>query len=299
MKQIRIPLFIALGVAVVGLIFGSFFDLSISSAIASPTNGFALTVSAIGPTIGFAFVAAMGGGFVVYGLRKEYHIALRILFFVLAAACLGVAIYYPAGEYFGVNGFYGAAPSWVGYLIVIIPESAAMIGGYFLFRNIQNKNLWIVFCIIVGMLVIALVAILPIIKGVMHRPRFRLILDSEVPFHDWWKPCTDYQEWMLVLDTNSDNFKAFPSGHTAEACIALVGATFLPLADKKFEKIQLPLFLGACGLVLLVAFARILAAAHFLSDVSMGAIIVIAFTAIANEVVIRIKALHPEEPEKE
>ena len=77
----------------------------------------------------------------------------------------------------------------------------------------------------------------------------------------------------------------------------MVTIVFLPLADKKFEKIQLPLFLGACGLILLVAFARILAAAHYLSDVSMGATIMLILLFIANEVVMRIKALHIEQPE--
>ena len=66
----------------------------------------------------------------------------------------------------------------------------------------------------------------------------------------------------------------------------------------------MPVFYGACGLVLLVAFARILAAAHFLSDVSWGATIVLSLTLIANEVVMRIKALQlkeeaPKEEEKE
>ena len=71
--------------------------------------------------------------------------------------------------------------------------------------------------------------------------------------------------------------------------------TFFPLVDKKYSKYQLPLFIAGCGLVLLVAFARILAAAHFLSDVSMGATIMVGLLTITNEIVIRIKPLHPEE----
>ena len=292
----RLPLIIAWGVAVIGIIFGSFFDLQISSAIASADNGFALTVSAIGPTIGFAAVAAMGGGFVTLIVKGKYHIALKILFGVLAAACLGVAIFYPAGEYFGINGFYGAAPEWAGYLIVIIPECAAMVGGYFLFKDYQNKNLWIIFCMIVVLLLIALLGIIPRLKDFIHRPRYRgLVQYTDVAFHNWWEPFKEYND---VKDAYAhDNFKSYPSGHTAEASIVLVAFTFLPFAHKKFEKIQLPLFLGGCGLVLLVAFARILAAAHFLSDVSWGATIVLTLIIIANEVTMRIKALHIKEEE--
>lgn len=303
MKKMRIPLIIAWGVAVIGIIFGSIFDFQISSAIASASNGFALTVSAIGPTIGFAAVAAMGGGFIALIVKGKYHIALKILFGVLAACCLGVAIYYPAGEYFGVNGFYGAAPEWVGYLIVIVPEGAAMFGGYLLFKDYQNRNLWIVFCIIIGLLLMALLGIIPTLKDMIHRPRFRLLAayegNPDIYFHKWWEPCKEYKELIETYNIHKDNFKSYPSGHTAEAGILFVAFTFLPLANKKFEKYQLPLFLGGCGVVLLVALARILAAAHFLSDVSWGATIILTLTFIANEVVMRIKPLQIKEEPKE
>jgi len=299
MKQMRLPLIVALSVAIIGIILGSFFDLQISSAIASADNNFALTVSAIGPTIGFAAVAAMGGGFVALIVKGNYHIALKILFGILAACCLGVAIFYPASEYFGVNGFYGVAPEWVGYAIVIVPECAAMVGGFFLFKNNQNKNLWIVFCIIIVLLLIALLGVIPRLKDSIHRPRFRLLAafdgNPDIYFHNWWQPCKNYKELIETYSIHKDNFKSYPSGHTAEAAILLVAFTFLPLAHKKFEKYQLPLFLGGCGLVLLVALARILAAAHFLSDVSWGATVVLVLTVIANEIVMRIKALQIKE----
>ena len=297
----RFPLLIAWGVAIIGIIFGSFFDLQISTAIASADNGFALTVSAIGPTIGFAAVAAMGGGFVALIVKGKYHIALKILFGVLAAACLGVAIFYPAGEYFGINGFYGAAPEWAGYLIVIIPECAAMVGGYFIFKDYQNDKLWIIFCMIVVLLLIALLGIIPRLKDFIHRPRYRgLVQYTDVTFHNWWEPFKEYRDYVNAHpDIPHDNFKSYPSGHTAEASILLVAFTFLPFAHKKFEKIQLPLFIGGCALVLLVAFARILAAAHFLSDVSWGATIVLTLIIIANEVTMRIKVLHIKEEPKE
>ena len=303
MKQMRIPLIVALSVGIIGIILGSFFDLQISSAIASADNNFALTVSAIGPTIGFAAVAAMGGGFVALIVKGNYHIALKILFGILAACCLGVAIFYPASEYFGVNGFYGVAPEWAGYAIVIVPECAAMVGGFFLFKNNQNNNLWFVFCIIVVLLLVALLGFIPRLKDSIHRPRFRLLAafdgNPDIYFHNWWQPCKNYKDLIETYNIHKDNFKSYPSGHTAEASILLVAFTFLPLAHKKFEKYQLPLFLGGCGLVLLVALARILAAAHFLSDVSWGAAVVLVLTLIANEIVMRIKALQIKEDQEE
>ena len=69
MKKMRIPLLIALGVAILGIVFGSFFDLQISTAIASSTNYFGLAISALGPTIAFASVALMGGGFIAFAIK--------------------------------------------------------------------------------------------------------------------------------------------------------------------------------------------------------------------------------------
>ena len=296
MKNMRIPLAIAWGVAIIGIVLGSFLDFNISSAIASPTSAVGLTISAIGPTIGFAGVAAMGGGFVSFILKGKYHIALKVLFGVLALCCFGVSIYYPAGEYFGINGFYGAAPTWVGYLIVLLPEAAAGVGGYFLFKDCENKNMWIVFSIMIVLLCIALLAIIPALKGMMHRPRYRIVSTTGVEFHNWWEPCKNYHELMETYGIeSSDHFKSYPSGHTAEASIALVVVTFFPLADKKLAKYQMPFFYGACGLVLLVALARILAAAHYLSDVSTGATIILTLLFIANEIVMRVKPLQLEE----
>lgn len=302
MKNMRLPLIIAWGVALIGIILGSFLDLQISSAIASPNNYFGITISAICPTLGFAGVAVMGGGFIALIVKGKYPIWLKIIFGVLAACCYGVAVYYPAGEYFGVNGFYGAVPEWMGYLIVVIPEAAAVVGGYFLFKDCQNKNIWIVFCVIIGLLLLALLLVIPQIKDNVRRPRYRIISQvKEIPFRQWWESSKgEYKEWMKLYNIeSSDNFKSFPSGHTAETSILLVVATFFPMAHKKMHKYQMPCFYVACALVLFVALARILAAAHFLSDVSWGAFVILTLLVIANEVVMRIKPLQLEEPEQE
>ena len=294
MKNMRIPLLIVLAVAILGIVLGSFFDLSISKSIASANSVLGLAISAIGPTIGFAGVAVMGGGFIRFTTKNEYKLWQKILFCILALACFAVSIYYPAGEYFGVNGFYGAAPKWVGYLIVLLPEAAAVVLGYFLFKDCENKNMWIIFVIVIVLLVCALLGIIPTLKDIIHRPRFRLIAATGVEFHNWWEPCKNYKELIELYETSSDNFKSYPSGHTAEASILLVTSLFLPLAGEKFKKYQRPLFIFSCCLILIVAFARILAAAHFLSDVSTGATVMVALLIIANEIVIRVKPLQLE-----
>ena len=294
MKNMRLPLLSALGVAIIGIVLGSFFDLNISSAIASADSALGLTISAIGPTIGFFSVAVMAGGFIRLAVKGEYPLILKLLFYGLAACCIGVAIYYPAGEYFGINGFYNPSLKWLGYLIVLFPELGGVVLGYFLFKDC-NKKIWIVFVIIIGLLLVALLFAIPTLKDIMHRPRYRLIAATGAEFHNWWEPCRNYKDLIIQYNTVSDNFKSYPSGHTAEASIMLVITTFLPLANVKFKKYQWPLFIASVALIVVVAFARILAAAHFLSDVSTGATIMIGLLVIANEVIMRLKSIHPEE----
>lgn len=292
MRKMRLPLLIALGVALIGVLFGSFFDLQISQAIAKPDNGFALFISAIMPTVGFATVAAMGGGFIALIVKGKYHIALKVLFGVLAAACFGVSIFYPGGEYFGINGFYNEKIKWLGYVIVIIPEAAAAFGGYVLFKDCKNENIWIVLCAVIAMLLLALLATVPTIKDSMHRPRFRYILKSDVSyFRNWWEP---FKEYNPATNLPHDDFKSFPSGHTAETSIVLAGVVFLPLVNDKYENQQLTLFIAGCCFILLVALARIMAAAHFLSDVSWGATILIGWLTITNEIIAHIKFVQPK-----
>ena len=161
--------------------------------------------------------------------------------------------------------------------------------------------MWIVWGVIIVLLLIALLAIVPTIKDAIHRPRYRFLMQGhEDMYHNWWQPFKEYTEYVKANPNEPhDNFKSYPSGHSAETSILIVAATFFPLADKKFEKYQMPAFYIACGCTALVMFARILAAAHFLSDVSWGMSIVVLLTFIANEVVMKIKPLHvPEEESK-
>lgn len=147
------------------------------------------------------------------------------------------------------------------------------------------------------MLLIALLGVIPRLKDIMHRPRFRLITATGIEFHNWWEPCKNYKELIEQYNIVSDNFKSYPSGHTAEASILLATSNFLPLANAKFKKYQRPIFYSSYGLIVVVAFARILAAAHFLSDVSFGAFIMISLLLIANEIVARLKFLQIEKEE--
>lgn len=298
MKKMRIPLIVALGVAILGIVLGSFFDLQISTAIASRNNMAGIIISVIGPTVGFLGLAAVGGGYLGVALQKKYPLWANICFYVLAAISYLAGVYFAGQEYFSSHGFDGAAPEFVGMLIAAVPLAGGFYLGYRLFRNCDHPYAWVILTIICAVALITLVGGVTILKGIMHRPRFRTVVDVEaISFHNWWEPCKNYKELMAANNLTSEEFKSYPSGHTAEASVLLITVTFMPLLNQKLEKVQLPCFIIAVAFAMLIGFARILAAAHFLSDVSTGLALTLLFTFIANEIVLHVKKLQPVEQE--
>ena len=77
--------------------------------------------------------------------------------------------------------------------------------------------------------------------------------------------------------------------------VGLITLSYLPLFNKKWMKYQVMLFYIAFGWALLVMFARLLVGAHFLSDVSFGALLTVVCFYIGNEIVVRKLLPHEEE----
>ena len=293
----RLHIYIILAIFVVGFILGTFLDLSISNAIFSRDNAFGLTISAIGTIPGYMILAVLGGMFFAVGLHKDYKTIYKVILYVTAVACLGCAIFFTGREFFGENGFKGAAQQWIGYLITLPIGCACSFLGYKMGKNSETKYLWLILAIAAFCIFMSLVPGVTMIKAIFHRPRFRSVtLYEGIEFHAWYQRCSEYKDLMAFYNITSEEFKSFPSGHAGASTVFMLGVSLLPLINKKYEKLQLPLFYAGFAWVLLVSFTRILVGAHFLSDVSMGGIITTLFMLINNEVLIASdKKLHFQE----
>ena len=111
------------------------------------------------------------------------------------------------------------------------------------------------------------------LKRIGGRPRWRFLYElggvwKETPydFQNWWN-------FAWFKNPKNDYFKSWPSGHTATASLAILLGLLPQVMKKPFSHAELTFF--GCGLLyaLIVAFARILAGAHFLSDVSFGLLV--------------------------
>ena len=307
MKKFAINIYILLGIFIVGFIVGSFVDLQLSQAIFMRNDTFGLVLSAIGTTPGYGCIAIIGGSFFSIGLlRKDYKLWMRILFYGLAVVAYAVAVFFAGREFFGPNGFYQAAPDFVGYLIELPIMGGLGYLGFRIGKYSDNNNLWLLLVILMIAIFVALVPGVTILKEIFHRPRYRMITEPEVmaldyvSFHSWWQRCADYKDIMAKyseqgIEVLKEQFKSFPSGHAGATAVLILYVTFLPLMNKKYERLQLPLFYSALVWCLLICASRIWVGAHFLSDVSMGGLLTVICLLIAYYVVMNNKKLAPQE----
>ena len=294
MKKLRLHTYIVLGLFVLGFILGTFLDLSLTEAIFSRDNTFGITMSAIGTLPGYMILAALGGGFVALALHRQYKTLYKVLLYVGALAGFGAAIFFSGREFFGPNGFTNEKIKWVGFLIALPIACGCGFLGYYLTKKSENKYLWLIYLIAAIAIFMALVPGVTLIKVIFHRPRYRtLSLYPDIDFYPWYKRCADYKEFMAQYNLTSEEFKSFPSGHAGASSVFMIGVSLLPLINKKFEKITLPLFYVGFAYALFVSFTRILVGAHFLSDVSMGGLLTSLFLLINNEVLIAINKKIP------
>ncbi len=113
-------------------------------------------------------------------------------------------------------------------------------------------------------------------KGIFHRPRYRLTLQGfeGIGFVPWFKSFLGYQDYIEQFGIDKGEFRSFPSGHSIlSTCIFIalpaLSRISLGLRDKQFR-------LGLLGFIIsfIIILSRVILGAHYLSDVSAGALTV-------------------------
>lgn len=89
-------------------------------------------------------------------------------------------------------------------------------------------------------------------------------------FRHMSEPLTQFIPWYLPQGLTGNH--SFPSGHTFNSCSILL-LLYLPGIRKENAQPDLRLWLFVCAWVFMVAVGRIIAGAHFASDVTMGAML--------------------------
>ena len=297
MKKMRLHIYLLIAVFVITFIIGSFVDEGLNAALFSRDNPFGLTMSAIGTIPGYGIFAILGGGSIAFFMNKNYKMIFRLLALGLGIVGIALGVHFAGREFFSANGFYqGPAFKWTlyGYLIIFPVMMALGYLGYLMGKKSDNPNLRLVYIVLAIAIFFSLIPGVSALKTIFHRPRYRFLELTGESFYPWWKPCKNYKDLLASyqsIGVTKEEFKSFPSGHAGATAVSMLFAMAMPLVNRKYQKLQLPIFYGALAWTVLVMFTRMLVGAHFLSDVSMGILLTLVFMMIANEFIIHNKKL--------
>ena len=269
-KYTRFALIIV-AVLVVLMIVGSFLDLKISRLLyPGHESSFGQFFAAFGELP--AFLCITSGGVLLFLIRDRLRKPLRML------AAAGAVLLVVGGIFLAVHEATDnvpALPGWVALLVAVF--FTAVCGGALILvtRTCPVKTVFRFLCTLVFCAVVTM-AVINIIKVPWGRVRMRLIVSTgnESYFTPWWKAGKALRDKLVAEGISADEFRSFPSGHTSCAACSML-LVLLPTLGKQFRGRETGGLIVGAVWTLLVAGSRIFMGAHFLTDVTMAALIAV------------------------
>ena len=265
------------------MILGSLWDFPISCRLYDQTNPFGLFFAAFGE-----YPAALGvcaaGSLLLTAARRTHGIRSGLLIMAgIWLVLLGVSL---ASS---LPGRYLPLPDGLPQLIGI---TASLLTVYIISRLSRSADQKTILRVSTAILmVIALDYLLVnLLKLLWARPRMRLAAaDSRVGFIPWWRPDPSLRSMLLPTGIGADEFKSFPSGHTANAS-ALMLLCLLPELRPRLSPRRPLLFTVGFVWTALVALSRIIMGAHYLTDTAAG------FAIGLSVLVLSVRLIFPKCP---
>lgn len=216
--------------------------------------------------------------------RRKFINLVRIIVLIIGIS-LGVFMFHRLCKYIYIATYYETDKVWSSLLSISIfltlPASLVLnFSLYYLVNKLSLDKRTMLHLSIVGIIaVLSGYLIIEILKTIISRNRYGAIVylansDFETYFTAWYKKGIKFEGTMGVAEGMTDDSKSFPSGHTQAASTSLFLA-FLPFYFAKYndKKYKLWFFITPVVYILIVMFGRVLAGAHYLSDVTFGLII--------------------------
>lgn len=260
------------------LLLGTFRDYAISTALYTPGSKFAIFFAAYGEYPVFLAMSASGTLFLMGHNRQVRWVGY--LEIGGGSALLAVAV--GAGTLFPAD-YIEWSISVRGIIAVVLVSAAAYVT-YLVGRNGSRETMIKVAIALVAVVAIELVVVTAL-KLVWERPRMRMItaVGDGTWFVPWYLPGFAEKEALMSLGIPSEEFKSFPSGHSSNAAVAMTMSAFAAFPVLR-DRAALLLYAGF-AYALVVAFSRIVAGAHYVSDVAAGMLITFVAMAVVYQLV--------------
>ena len=266
------------------LAVGTFADYQVAQAVYAPGNPAVIFVSTLG-LFPMAYPAC-----VLLGVLAQRSLASQksqVLRVAGAVVCVALAVLFGAlitravlSVLEGFGGIVGQElPKTIRMVIGGVIGAGLCALGFKAGKENDAADLARRVLLVVVVLAVSFVAV-EIVKIFMARPRPRLLFAGHegIEFSPWYRKFSGAEEFMANLGIEKDAFKSFPSGHSLQAASVLSAFYGLSIVYPGLRQ-KLGVALAVEIVFTLVVMAcRMILGAHFLSDVSMGALLsVVAF----------------------
>lgn len=248
---ICVPILLYIG----AMVIFAFFDLDISIALYNKESLFAKIFETIAE-VPFTFIALTG--FTVLFITRNKEVKWKNISIAIISV-IGILAYSFLIVFFVLNYLKIKSAMIYGF-VFCLPISAISLFSMNALCKKYGKELKTV-AIIAILTILTEQVVINILKYMWGRPRMRDMIAPYDKFRPWYLP-----DWFGGEDS-------FPSGHSANAaCIIII--TLLPNIFRKHKKIGIIFAtLASFAWILIVMISRIIAGAHFASDVITGACI--------------------------
>ncbi|MBP5091748.1 MAG: phosphatase PAP2 family protein [Bacilli bacterium] len=272
--------------AIIGIFFGSIFDLSLSKALAdleSPLGNFFET---FGLFPAYFFMEAIAVTLFVSLYKREKALLRAIGYIALIIATLYLIYNWSSFFYLdpksGINlygiRFESRFLSITIPALLLLPSGAAV---YFLLDKSKEKADFMLLLSLTMAVALALrLGTSYLLKDLAGRPRYRFLYyvgefeGGRYSFASWW-------EFSFFKNPHNDYFRSWPSGHTLSAALTFFLVCFPRISKKRFRDDSYIYFFFALIYTFIMMLFRIRVGAHYLSDVSMGLLLSLIFVYLS------------------
>ena len=264
-------------VLLVMLIAGSIWDLPISKFLyPGHESSIGQFFAAFGELPAFSLLAGCGVLLIVH--RAKFRPELNIVILAFGVCLTLASIFLSVHE---ATDNVPALPMPVALLVTVFVDALMAAALLFLTRECQTKTILRFICTVI-VVCVGIMLLINIIKVPWGRARMRLIYSTgnDTYFSNWWQAGTALKKKLVADGVSSDEFRSFPSGHTACAACAMLMILVPTICRRLHDKEKLFMAIGAAWTAV-VAFTRLRMGAHFLSDVCVSSLLTIGLGAFA------------------
>lgn len=266
-------MYLLLVYAIIGMIIGSFYDLSINQRLYANGTFFPDFFKITGE---IPMIILMSSASLIYlQNNKNLNNIFKTILFVLSIAFPAVSST-TILSYFGIINIFYSIIIFIIYMMIIL--NLVKFTKPYVDERILNYCLFIIYS------VIAVFILFSLMKNIWGRQRFfSIYYEQNFSLYTNW--------WHINGFPVSDAFKSFPSGHTASAATTLVLLYLSEIIDIKNKFVKLLTIVFPIIITICTQYARIIDGAHYLTDVSMGLIVAVIIILFMKNKVLKNRVL--------